>query len=52
MEFDLDPDDQFFQAFKAGFMRAYPSDRRHDAPSDRSLWLSYINWLYENEATA
>ena len=49
-----DPDDQFFQAFKAGFFagcsgrqrqRLLELDEQLNGELDRSYWSLYLGWL-------
>lgn len=41
---DVDLEDQFFQAFKAGFYNGQP-----EPVSDSALWFLYQQWITEVE---
>lgn len=47
MDAAYDPDDQFFQAFKAGYLR-YRTDRpteAHRPVNEQGMWDHYLGWL-------
>ena len=46
MDETFDPDDQFFQAFKAGYILGVKNTSQNFAPPlDQYLWDEYITWL-------
>lgn len=48
MDTEYDPSDQFFQAFKAGYLEA--RDHRLLYP-EMYLWDKYIAWLFDEGVT-
>ena len=51
----IDEDDQFYQAFKAGWLRCsqgYDIEMDPSKPADPSLWDLYQDWLNEDEESS
>ena len=46
-EYTLIKDDQFFQAFKAGFALSDANDDEYTAAEEAPLWAAYNEWLNE-----
>lgn len=49
MDTEFDPSDQFFQAFKAGWLRG--RDDRAEPWADEDIWDAYITWLFDEGVT-
>jgi hypothetical protein len=48
---EYDPDDQFFQAYAAGYRQAARSGGRW-VPGPQYLWGLYVEWLHEQPVKA
>ncbi len=51
MDVTYDPDDQFYQAFRAGFLRSKKERQIPDEALEGGIWALYISWLYESPSS-